>query len=212
MSKTSLGELTRIAREIERTSPEERGNISNAEFAWLYTPRKPLQQLKIQKGEIAGLLMMGGSGFVSEDYSGTSTIAHIHNHPGGNMQPSLEDLNVLLGGVVRCKNLSFALIASTRSGTVTGFYELEYKGERVNTAALIECNNDIYRKHLGRKYDLLHRNPELQNQMKIGSRVLSRQEYHAMVSDAMASSFIVGSPLPLKEYRFENWKFIPKDS
>lgn len=200
----------RIGREIERTPPEERRDISNVEFAWLYTPGKPIQQLKRQTGEIASLLMIGGNGFVSEDYSGTSAIAHIHNHPCGNMQFTLEDLNVLLGGVVRGENLSFSLIASTRSGIVSGFCELEYKGKRADATSLIEGNNQIYRVHLKRKYDLLERNPGLKAQMRMGDGVLSPEEYSTMVSEARTSSFIICRPRPLKGYRFENLRFIPE--
>ena len=210
MSSIPLEELARIGSEIESTPPEERGDISNVEFAWLYTPRKPLQLLKRQTGEIASLLMMGGSGIVFEDYSETSATAHVHNHPSGNMQPTLEDLNVLLGGVARGENLSFSLIASTHLGIVTGFYELEYNGERANVAALMEGNKNIYRAHLARKYDLLDRNPELRAKMSVGDSILSPQEYNAMVSEAMTSSSIVGRPRPLNGYRFKNWRFVSK--
>lgn len=210
MSNISLEELTRIAREIERTPPEKRGNISNAEFIWLYTPGKPLQQLKRQKGVIAGLLMMGGSGIVFEDYSRTSAIAIIHNHSSGNMQPSLEDLNVLSGGVIRGENLRFSLIASTNLGIVTGFYELKYTGARANAAALIKGNNDIYRAHVDRKNEFLERNPEILSKMKLGDSILSSEEYRNMVSEAMAASTIIGRPRPLSGYRFENLRFVPE--
>lgn len=210
MSEISLEELTKLAKEIERTPSEERGDISNTEFAWLYTPGEPLQQLKRQKGEIAGLLMMGGGGIVFEDYSGTNAVAHVHNHPSGNMQPTLEDLNVLLGGVKRSENLRFSLIASTNSGRVRGFYELGYTGERANVVALMEGNNDIYRAYLERKYDFLDRNPEVRARMRVGDSILLPQEYHAMVAEAMNTSSIVGRPRPLNGYRFENNKFVPK--
>lgn len=208
MSEILLEELTRIARDIEKTPSEERGNISNAEYAWLYKAGEPLQQLKRQKGEIAGLLMMGGGGIVFEDYQKTNALAHVHNHPSGNMQPTLEDLNVLLGGVIRGQNLTFSLIASTNTGTVAGFYELKYTGERANAAPLIEGNNDIYRAHLRGKYDLLEKNPKLKAKMTIGESILSQQEYQAMVAEAMTASSIVGRPRPLDGYRFENKRFV----
>ena len=210
MPKISLEELTRIAGEIERTPSEERGDISNAEFAWLYKSGQPLQQLKRQTGEIAGLFMMDGSGIVFEDYSGTDAVANIHNHPSGNMQFTLEDINALLGGVTRGKNLKYSLIASTNTGKVNGFYELEYAGKRANAAALMEANNDIYRAHLGKKYDFLDKHPEVRAQMKIGESILSPQEYHTMVTEAMTASSIVGRARPLTGYLFADKRFVPE--
>lgn len=208
MSRISLEELTRIGSEIESMPSEGRRDISNVEFAWLYVSGKPLHLLKRQTGELALLLMMDGNCVVFEDYSETSAIAHVHNHPSENMQPSLEDLNVLLRGAAQNKNLSFALIASTNSGIVTGFYELQYIGERANAAALLKGNLDIWRRHLISKYDVLEKNPELRAKMSIGDSIFSLQEYNTMVSEAMTSSSIVGTARPLNGYRFEPWRFV----
>jgi len=210
MADISLRELNRIAREIEASPPDERGDVSKVEFNWLYTPGEPLHPLKKQEGDMAKFFMRFMSCFVTENFSRTDATTHVHNHPSGNVKPTLEDLNLLLGGASRNKNLSAALIASTRSGAVKGFYELNYNGKRSKAASSIESNLDIYRVYLNRKYDLLKRNPELRAKMNIGENVLSPTEYFAMVSEAMDSSYITGRPRPLKSYRFENWGFVPE--
>ncbi len=208
MSSISLEELIRIKDEIKSSPPDDRGDISNVEFAWLYTPRKPLHHLKIQTNETADLFQMGGNGVVFEDYSGTNAVAIVHNHPSGYMMPSMEDLNVLLRGVAQNKNLSHELIASSELGRVTGFYELQHTGKRSKAFALMRSNLNIYCKHLTRKYNFLKKNPELHAKMKIGDRILSLEEYNSMVSEAMNSSSIIGRAHPLNGYKFENWRFV----
>lgn len=204
----NLEELNKIAAEINNTPPCSRGNIAIAEFGWLYFPRQQLQPLKVQTNVLAQLMMREGA-FVMEAFSGTDAIAVVHNHPGGEISPTIEDINVLLRAAADNEKLDYALIAATDSGEVTGFYELQYLGERLKARDLIQKNNDLYKDRLMKKWKWLDQHPEIMAKMSVGDSVLSPDDHRQLGQNAMAGSLVVGRARPLNGFRFENAHFVP---
>lgn len=204
----SLEELIKIASEINDTSTSDRGDLTNAEFAWLYTPGEKLQPLRSQAGQAAQLLMLEST-FVMEAFTNTDALAVIHNHPGGTLSPSLEDINVLLRAAADNEKLDYALIAATDTGKVTGFYELKYLADRSKARDLMARNIELYRNHLHRKYEWLDQHPEVRDQMAVGDSILSSDEYTELVREAMSGSSVVGRAQPLAGFRVEKDRFVP---
>jgi len=214
MPSITLDELTEIARQIEGTPSDKFGDISKAEFGWLYTPGKPLRQLK--KGtlnidspasQVMNFMMGGGGALFQEAYTGTDAIAHLHNHPSGYMVPSLSDINSFLKTLADNLRLSFELIASTVNGKVNGFYQLEYLGKREDARSLVAGNDERMRRACSERQRFSEKNPGL---FTPGRDIFTLGEYVRFSLEAMGSSNIVGAPRPLTGHEFKDWKFYKK--
>ncbi|KKS12624.1 hypothetical protein A2617_03160 [Candidatus Daviesbacteria bacterium RIFOXYD1_FULL_41_10] len=205
----SLEELNRIAVEINNTSPNSYGDIAHAEFGWLYFPGRPLQPLKSRTDNIIAVAFMSvGSAFFPEAFSGTDAIAVVHNHPNGHISPSIEDVNWLLDSVAENGKLKYELIAATNLEKVTGFYELQFLGERSKTRDLIQKNKDLSADRIRKKREWLDQHPEIKRKMLPGQYFLSPAEHNQLAKDAIAGSLIVGRARPLSGFRLEKDHFV----
>ena len=209
-----MEELLRIKREIEETPADDYGTIASAEFAWLYRPGKPLEPLEKVNSQGAAMLTasarrMGGNIVVARGYSDTDAVAEIVNHPSGVVHPSIDDINSLLGGISRNQQLYIHLIPATKSGIVTGFYELAYTGERSDIGRLVGLPEQMRTERYEARSREFKEHPGRFPHLRIGSPLLSADEVMVLIQDIMESCNLEGVATPIPGYKFDNWQFFP---
>lgn len=205
-------DLARIAGEINIMPPSDRGDLTTAEFGWLYSPGRHIQSLEVKKDlSILGKLMMKGNAFIPDEIIDTDAIATIHNHPPGT-EPSFEDVNFLLKTAAKNRDLRYELIAATDSGKVSGFYELKFTGDRSKALDLVKKNNALYIERIMMKRDWLSKHPEEEAKLLVGDSVFSLSELGQLAEDAMDMSSVNMRIRPLNGFVFRDHHFVPGNS
>ncbi len=137
----------------------------------------------------------------------TDAIAHIHNHPSGYVLPSFEDINTFLH-LLRYSSIKYALIAATSNSVVSGFYCLEYHGDKTATMKLIQANRKFNERIIRERHRAIEAYPKEFTHLRIGDSIFSFDEQITMVLERMEKNHITHYPLPLPGYKFQDRRFV----
>jgi hypothetical protein len=201
------GVLNRIALEISHAPPTDRGTIVTAEFGWFYIPNQPLFSIKSHDSDMSLPLMRNGA-FIAEPLSVRGATSFIHNHYTGHMTPSIEDVMTFFSLAHKNQKLTSALIASTNTGQVAGFYELRYVGKHSEVHHHTQEIEHFYRMKIAEKWEWLHKHPKILESMEPGQPIFNLEEGTQLGQDAMNLSSVIGIAHPFDGYTFSNWRFV----
>jgi len=204
-----LEELVRIKKDIEGTKLKNGRSTSDTEFSWLYRLSQPLEILeRIATSPESSALQIIGVGAESPDYTNTDALAHIHNHPSGLVIPTNGDISYFLRSIQRNQDLRYELIASTSEGVVSGFYVMEYTGDRESISKKLTQLDKCFQGHAKKRKKEMEDFPDSFLHIGVGDSIFTQEEYAKISLELMELAGVKHYAVAIPSYKFQDWQFI----